>query len=99
MFENIVGNHKIKNVLQQSVKEEKVSHSYLFLGVQGIGKKMIAKEFAKMILCLDNEKYCNACKSCIEFDTSNNPDFSIIQPDYTINRTDVQSKKRCFFLL
>ena len=36
-----------------------------------------------MILCMgDNEnKYCNNCKSCIELDTNNNPDFLIIEPN------------------
>ena len=43
--------------------------------------KMIAKEFAKMILCTDENKYCGKCKSCIEFESSNNPDFKIIEPD------------------
>ena len=42
---------------------------------------MIAKEFAKMILCIEEQKYCNHCKSCIEFDSNNNPDFQIIKPD------------------
>ena len=82
MFANILGNEKIKESLQNSVKAERISHSYLFIGTDGIGKKMIASEFAKMILCLDkNNKYCNNCKSCIEFDTNNNPDFKIIKPD------------------
>lgn len=82
MFDNILGNDRIKEVLANSVKNNKISHSYLFVGTEGIGKKLIAKEFAKMILCIDdNEKYCNKCKSCIEFDTNNNPDFKIIEPD------------------
>ena len=82
MFANILGNEKIKESLQNSVKSGRISHSYLFIGIDGIGKKMIANEFAKMILCLDkNNKYCNNCKSCIEFDTNNNPDFKIIKPD------------------
>ena len=82
MFANILGNEKIKESLQNSVKAERISHSYLFIGTDGIGKKMMAKEFAKMILCLDKDnKYCNNCKSCIEFDTNNNPDFKIIKPD------------------
>lgn len=82
MFDNILGNGRIKEVLANSVKNNKISHSYLFVGTEGIGKKLIAKEFAKMILCIDdNEKYCNKCKSCIEFDTNNNPDFKIIEPD------------------
>jgi len=81
VFENIIGNDKIKNLLINSIKNNKVSHSYMFIGIEGIGKKIIAKEFAKMILCLDEEKYCNKCKSCVEFDTNNNPDFFLIEPD------------------
>lgn len=83
MFEGILGNDKIKQELIQSVKLNKLSHSYLFLGTEGIGKKLIAKELAKMILCLDEEKYCGKCKSCIEFDSNNNPDFCLIEPDGT----------------
>ena len=81
MFNNILGNDKIKELLTNSVKNNKISHSYLFIGIEGIGKKLIAKEFAKMILCIDENKYCGSCKSCIEFDTDNNPDFKIIEPD------------------
>ena len=81
MFQNILGNDKIKNLLQESVNNNKVSHSYLFVGRSGIGKKMIAKEFAKAILCLGDNKYCDNCKSCLEFDGQNNPDFFIVEPD------------------
>lgn len=81
MFNNILGNDKIKELLENSIKNNKTSHSYLFIGTEGIGKKLIAKEFAKMILCTDENKYCNQCKSCIEFDTNNNPDFKVIEPD------------------
>ncbi len=81
MFDKIIGNDKIKEQLKQAVDLNKTSHSYLFLGKSGIGKKMIAKEFAKMILCQSEEKYCNYCKSCIEFESDNNPDFQLIVPD------------------
>ena len=81
MFDNILGNEKIKQELITAVKLNKISHSYLFLGTSGIGKKEIAKEFAKMLLCLDENKYCNKCKSCIEFESGNNADFEIITPD------------------
>ena len=81
LFENILGNDKIKNELINSVKQNKYSHSYLFLGTSGIGKRLIAREFAKMILCEGEEKYCGKCKSCLEFDSNNNPDFLEIEPD------------------
>lgn len=66
MFETILGNGKNKQILQKSIQNNTISHSYMFVGIQGIGKKIIAKEFAKNILCLN---------------TDNNPDFSIIGPD------------------
>lgn len=81
MFKNVLGNEKVKELLLNSVKFDKISHSYLFIGIEGIGKKLIANEFAKMILCTGDSKYCNKCKSCIQFDTNNNPDFKIIEPD------------------
>lgn len=81
MFEGIFGNDKIKNELINTIKTKKILHSYLFIGTSGIGKKMIAKEFSKMILCEEDDLYCNKCKSCIEFDSNNNPDFMEIVPD------------------
>ena len=81
MFNKIIGNEEIQNLLKQAIKNNRTSHSYLFVGTEGIGKKQIAKEFAKALLCLNNDKYCNTCKSCIEFDDNNNPDFVILEPD------------------
>ena len=79
MFENILGNEKNKNILSKSIELNKTLHSYIFWGTEGIGKKLIAKEFAKKILCTDNKENNCKCKSCIEFDSNNNPDFSLIE--------------------
>lgn len=82
MFDAILGNDKIKKELKQAIDSNKISHSYLFIGTDGIGKKQIAKELSKAILCLKNNGNDN-CKSCLEFDSSNNPDFKLIEPDGT----------------
>ena len=66
MFENVIGNEKNKQILEKTVKLNKVSHSYIFCGIEGIGKKEIAKEFANMIL---------------NKDINNNPDFLLIEPE------------------
>ena len=82
MFDEIIGNQQIKEELLRALKDNKVSHSYLFVGIEGIGKQLIAKSFAQMILCTDKkEKGCNQCKSCIEFHSNNHPDFLYIEPD------------------
>lgn len=80
MFEKIIGNKAIKEMLAKAIENNTTSHSYLFVGTQGIGKKMLATEFAKQILCLEKEKD-STCKSCIEFETHNHPDFMCIEPD------------------
>lgn len=82
-FSEILGNEKIKNDLEQTVKKNTTAHSYLFIGDAGIGKKMVAKDFARMILCQGDEadRACGRCSSCIKFDSSNNPDYFEIEPD------------------
>lgn len=54
MFENILGHENEINILKNSISEGKISHSYLFTGPSGIGKLLVAKEFAKLILNVDN---------------------------------------------
>lgn len=82
-FNKIIGNKNIKNILTKSLNNNTILHSYMFIGEQGIGKKMIAEQFAKMILCEDFQvnTECDKCKSCIEFNGGNNPDYSYIEPD------------------
>lgn len=67
LFYNIIGNNDVKQKLKKSLEQNKASHSYLFIGKQGIGKKLIAKDFAKGIL--ESESY------------ENNPDLLYIEPD------------------
>ena len=55
MFENILGNERNKKILEKSIELNKISHSYIFWGIDGIGKQLIAKEFAKSILCINNK--------------------------------------------
>ena len=80
-FSEIIGNSKIKKILTDSVQKNNILHSYMFVGTDGIGKKIFATEFAKMILCESDEKPCGKCKPCIEFNSNNNPDFFLIEPD------------------
>ena len=86
-FDNLVGNEKNKQLLQETINSKNISHGYMFIGISGIGKFLFAKEFAKSILCAE-QTGCNKCKSCIEFDGENNPDFQVINPDETSIKID-----------
>lgn len=81
-FEDLVGNDKVKNMLKNSINENNILHSYMFVGTEGIGKAMFAKTFANMLFCVsDEEKPCGNCKPCIEFLGNNNPDFMQIDAE------------------
>ena len=81
-FKEIIGNAEVKEYLNKSIMQNNILHSYLFIGTEGIGKALIAKEFSKQILCLKNENLCE-CKSCISFEGNNHPDFLFIDTDET----------------
>ena len=68
-------------MLSLVVKNNTYVHSYLFVGKDGIGKSLFATEFAKMLLCQGQQRPCNRCKSCVEFEAKSHPDFLIIKPE------------------
>ena len=92
MFDwDIVGNEQIVKYLQDSIINNKLSHAYLFLGPSKIGKKELALNFSKSILCynyhlLKNEKKdkypCNSCIHCFQFDKGIHPDINILAREY-----------------
>ncbi len=82
MFEKIIGNNKVKEYLETSIKNKNISHSYMFVGKSGIGKKLYAREYAKKIMCLNGGNCTNnECESCIKFEANSNPDYVEILPD------------------
>ena len=50
-------------------------------GTEGIGKRIIAKEFAKKILCENTKDETCTCKSCTCFNSGNHPDFFVLNED------------------
>lgn len=71
----IIGHKDIIDKLNRLISNNEVAHSYIFSGQDGIGKLLVAKGFAKNILCKDNEK------EQIMFDNNNHPDFKLLIPD------------------
>lgn len=83
-FNQIVGHKAIIENLKKSIDKDHISHSYLFMGPDSIGKKMVAKSFFKTILCEKGMlEPCNNCSSCRKFDSSNHPDYYYVAPEGT----------------
>ena len=73
--EKVLGHEEVIRHLQNAVEKEQVSHSYIFAGEKGSGKKLLAKLFAMTLQCEEHKKEpCLHCSSCIKALSRNHPD-------------------------
>lgn len=88
---SILGNKEQRENLKRIIQTQNIGHAYMFVGREGIGKQMIAKEFAKSILCLNpTDTYCGQCECCDIFE--NSPDFiTITDQDDSIKVGDIRA--------
>ena len=84
-FKNVLGHSRSIELLKRAIRTDKVVHSYLFLGNEGIGKEYVALQFAKVLNCLnrgtEKEDACDHCLSCKKIDHGLHPDVLLIEPE------------------
>lgn len=102
-FANIIGHELQKEVLLRASREGRVSHAYLFFGSDGIGKKLMAIEFGKVLNCLQensNGGHCD-CNSCKKIEKGIHPDVFIVEhkgiKDIKVDQIREEVEERLFF--
>lgn len=65
-FDDVVEQRHIVTTLKNSIKNNTVSHAYLFCGTRGTGKTTLAKIFARAVNCTNpsDGNPCNECMTC-----------------------------------
>lgn len=78
-FNNIIGHEEIIRHLKNAMQTGKVSHSYIFTGEAGSGKKLLATTFAMTLQCEEGgTEPCQKCDSCKKAIGKNHPDIIMV---------------------
>lgn len=84
-FNQMIGQDALVMSLKNQIKNNEVSHAYLFSGTRGTGKTSAAKIFARAVNCehpIDGNP-CNKCKSCLS--NLNNTSVDVVEMDAASN--------------
>ena len=109
----IAGQEPITRAIKNSLRENKLSHAYLFTGPRGVGKTTIARLIAKGVNCLKDgitDSPCGECENCreiaqgismdmIEIDAASNRGIDEIRDlKEKINYQPVKGRKRIYII-
>lgn len=87
-FEEIAGQEYVTRAIKNSLRENKLSHAYLFTGPRGVGKTTLARLIAKGVNCLNakdvTDNPCGVCDNCREI--SQGISMDMIEIDAASNR-------------
>jgi DNA polymerase III subunit delta' len=81
-WNTIIGQHRVKTILQRSVATGKISHAYLFYGPEGTGKDAAAIAFAQLLNCENpnDGNACAVCSNCKRIANLQHPNLKLIVP-------------------
>ncbi|HKZ45867.1 MAG TPA: hypothetical protein VJ202_00610, partial [Thermodesulfobacteriota bacterium] len=94
-FKDILGHDREINILKKALSNDRIAHSVLFVGPEGIGKCFTAISLAKSLNCAastDNpllikggdtgfkNDFCGDCQNCRDIEKSSYSDVFLIEP-------------------
>ncbi|MEM4409071.1 MAG: DNA polymerase III subunit delta', partial [Candidatus Caldarchaeum sp.] len=85
-FWGIAGHNSVKRALARAAQEGRVAHAYIFAGPPGIGKRLVALGFAKLLNCKLSDMGDKApsgspcrCPSCVKVERGVHPDVFTVE--------------------
>jgi DNA polymerase-3 subunit delta' len=77
----VIGHEWATELLDRSIRTDRISHAYLFVGPSQIGKTTLAKVFAQALLCQDADVPCGRCRACWLVQMDRHPDVHLVAPE------------------
>jgi DNA polymerase-3 subunit delta' len=86
-FSRIIGYDRNISLLRRALATGKLSHAYLFNGIDNSGMKEVAIALVEAIFCNGTDG-CEACPSCRKIAGLRHPDLHLLQPDGVFIKID-----------
>lgn len=85
-FEDVIYQTHVSTALENSIKNGRISHAYLFTGARGVGKTTTARILAMALNCVNGPtaEPCGVCEQCREIKDGSS--FDVIEIDAASNR-------------
>lgn len=77
---DVIGHAWAVELLRRDLAHDRLRHAYLFVGPDGVGKRTLAGEFARALLCPASEPPCGQCRHCQLTARGAHPDLFTIAP-------------------
>jgi DNA polymerase-3 subunit delta' len=77
----IIGQEKAVGLLKRAIADEsRLSHAYLFVGPQHVGRATTARAFAQALNCSSDDRPCGECRTCRLIEGGKHPDVETLAP-------------------
>jgi DNA polymerase-3 subunit delta' len=97
-FDSIIGQQNPIRLLKTFLSNGTLPHALLFTGIEGIGKRLAAREVALALNCLSpravkgdqflSSQACGMCTTCRQIVSKSHPDVHLIEPQGNLLRID-----------
>jgi len=96
------GQERAQERLQKYLQSERVPHGMIFHGPEGVGKHLLARRFAQLLLCENRQEggpidSCGQCHDCKLVKSGTHPDLHLV--DKTLIRHAKQGRDRAMISL
>jgi DNA polymerase-3 subunit delta' len=76
------GHEQLAQAFAAVVRRGRLAHAYLFVGPEGVGKKLFAVALAKALLCeapgaAERIAGCDRCPACLQVEAGTHPDYQL----------------------